>query len=172
MGIGVDLRVGEDGDFLIENGDLVLTNTIEVEVYQRIKHKLNTWTSTWWNDLTFGTPYRESILLKTTKAQVDAEFLRIIRADPQVVDILDFQTELNRNTRFYDIRFVVQAIDGTSLNFIASSDPAGSEFLYPIGSTVFPCDSTEQSVIYSNKLYKLMNFDLPPWTSDDYWGGV
>lgn len=174
MGIGVDLQLGDDGDFLVTDGDLVLTSTIEQEVKQRLNHKLNTWVGTYWRDVTFGTPYRESILRKTTKVAVDAEFLRILRADEQVVEILEFDSSLNRNTRFYDLRFVVRTIDGTSLNFIATSDPAGSEYIYPEAGTGFAittCSAVADRIEFGNKLYKLINFDLPPWTAGDYWGG-
>lgn len=176
MTTGVDFAIDTvTGDFQVANGDLVLTSTIRQETFQRLKHTLNIWQGEWWKDVTFGTPYKQSILTKTTKAAVDAEFLRILRADVQVVDVLEFESELNRNTRMYDLRFVVSTLDGTSLNFIGTTDPAGSEFIYPTPGTGFinrECSFVDDAILYSNQLYQLMNFDLPPWTSADYWGGT
>lgn len=176
MTTGVDFRINPStGDLLVENGDLVLTDSIKTETFQRLKHTLNVWQGEWWRDVTFGTPYQQSILRKTTKALVDAEFLRILRNDPQVVEVLEFESVLNRNTRLYDLRFVVSTLEGTSLNFIGTTDPAGSEFLYPEPGTGFinrTCSFVDDAIEYGNKLYQLMNFDLPPWTSSDYWGGT
>lgn len=172
MGTGVDFKIDPvTRDFMVVDGDLVLTSTIEQEVYQRLSHKLNVWQGSWWADITFGTPYQQSILRKSSKSVVDAEFLRILRSDVQVVEVVEFESSLNRSTRLYDLRFVVKTIDGSSLNFIATSDPAGSEFLYPVAGSGFvqsTCDAVGDRIEYGNRLYQLMNFDLPPWPSEDF----
>lgn len=94
------------------------TESIAQAVEQRLTITLNTFIGEWFLDTAAGTPYFQEIFRKVQDTSIaDAAFRDIIEADPQVVQITFFESNLSE-TREYSLQFSVRATDGSETAII------------------------------------------------------
>lgn len=102
-------------DLVFINGGCPVTQLLVDVVTQRLKITLYTFLGEWFLDTTIGVPYFQQIFGKIrTKATVDLIFQRIISDDPDVIEILSFESSLSSGDRGYSMTFQVRVIDNTA----------------------------------------------------------
>lgn len=111
----MDLLLNPDtNDLVFVNGQAPVTQLLTVIVAQRLKITLYTFLGEWFLDTTVGVPYFQQIFGKVrTKATIDLIFQRIISGDPDVIEILSFESSLTSGTRGYSMTFQVRVADNT-----------------------------------------------------------
>lgn len=161
-------------DFLIDpaTGDLDIRSGLQViesnqmSLRQRLWMRFNTWKGSWYWDETFGMPYTDYIGKKVMKTILDNKIRSIAREEPDVLNIINFESTMDRRSRTYQAFFEVV----TKENEIVRIAFIGfDQFEYPqpeAGSTSL-CDD-EGWIKWANKLYYLINFRLPH-TGDATW---
>lgn len=112
----MDLLLNPDtGDMVYVNGGSPVTQLTADVVAQRLRITLYTFLGEWFLDLTVGVPYFQQIFGKLrTKASIDLIFQQIITNDPDVIEILTFESELSRGDRGYSMTFQVRVSDNTA----------------------------------------------------------
>ncbi len=107
-----DLAQNGDGEYLIVNGDIALTDSIN-NTAQAIKRRLLTFRGECFLDEELGLPYFDEILGKGKYlADIQAIYLREIQAILEVVEIIDFNIEEEPKTRTLKINFTVRDDNG------------------------------------------------------------
>jgi enolase len=97
------------------NGGCPVTQHTADIVAQRLRITLYTFLGEWFLDTTVGVPYFQQIFGKLrTKASVDLIFQQIITDDPDVIEILTFDSTLDRGARGYSMTFQVRVSDNTA----------------------------------------------------------
>lgn len=112
----MDLLLNTDtNDLIFINGKCPVTQLLTDIVVQRLKITLYTFLGEWFLDTTIGVPYFQQIFGKIrSKATVDLIFQRIISADPDVIEILTFESTLSSSERGYSMTFQVRVADNTT----------------------------------------------------------
>lgn len=112
----MDLLLNSDtGDVVFINGAAPVTQRTATVVAQRLRIKLYTFLGEWFLDPTVGVPYYQQIFGKIrTKSSVDLIFQQIINDDPDVIEILTFDSTLDRANRGYSMTFQVRVSDNTA----------------------------------------------------------
>jgi enolase len=102
-------------DLVFVNGSATVTQTQSEVVAQRLKITLYTFLGEWYLDTTVGVPYFQQIFGKVrNKSTIDVIFQNIIAADPGVLEIREFNSEMSASTRGYSMSFKVRVSDGVS----------------------------------------------------------
>lgn len=111
----MDLLLNSDtNDLVFVNGQCPVTQLLTAIVAQRLKITLYTFLGEWFLDTTIGVPYFQQIFGKIrTKATIDLIFQRIISNDPDVIEILSFDSSLTSESRGYSMTFQVRVSDNT-----------------------------------------------------------
>ena len=112
----MDLLLNEDtNDLVFINGACPVTQKLTDVVSQRLKITLYTFLGEWFLDTDIGVPYFQQIFGKVrSKSTVDLIFQRVIANDPDVIEILSFESDLAANTRGYSMTFQVRVADNTA----------------------------------------------------------
>ena len=112
----MDLLLDSDtNDIIFVNGQCPVTQRLTDVVAQRLKITLYTFLGEWFLDTSIGVPYFQQIFGKVrSKSTIDLIFQRIIANDPDVIEILSFESELAASTRGYTMTFQVRVRDNTS----------------------------------------------------------
>lgn len=112
----MDLLLNPDtGDVVFINGAAPVTQRTATVVAQRLRITLYTFLGEWFLDTTVGVPYYQQIFGKIrTKSAVDLIFQQIITDDPDVIEILTFESTLDNANRGYSMTFQVRVSDNTA----------------------------------------------------------
>lgn len=103
-----------NGDMAFVNGECPVTSSLLDSVIQRTKIKLGTFYGEWFLNTTYGIPYFQVILQKTTpKAVVDSIFKTQILQDKDILSIVEFNSILDNQTRKYSMTFRIKVRDGS-----------------------------------------------------------
>ncbi len=106
-----DLKLDNNGDLAIVNGDLVLTSGSDA-IRQHIEQRLKTFLGEWFLDLSTGVPYFQEILKKNPNIQiVDGLFKQTILDTPGVIELMQFELDLNAADRTLKVECSVRTID-------------------------------------------------------------
>lgn len=112
----MDLKLDDDNDLIIEDGDLVLTTGSEM-VTQRIKQRLKTFYGEWFLDKTIGVPYIQQVFEKgADPIIIETAFKNEILADPAIIELTAFEITLNTTTRELQVVFKAKSTEGP-INF-------------------------------------------------------
>lgn len=138
---GIDFKLDGGSDIQLVNGKFVLTETIQESLRQRLQTKYRTSKGEWFLNTTYGIPYFDGVYGGTTvygilgknysKSEIDAIYINETNADPDVIRIKEFNSNLNRATRHYDVSLEVMTTDGLIRVVIPSVTP-NDEVDYPI----------------------------------------
>lgn len=102
------------GDLVFINGVCPVTQHQADIVAQRLRIKLYTFYGEWFLNTTIGVPYIQQIFGKVrSKPTVDLIFQGLIAADPGVIEILSFTSEIT-SERGYTMTFSVRVADNTA----------------------------------------------------------
>lgn len=106
------IRLNEDGDVDITEGKLSLTSGTEATA-QRLKQRLSLFFGEWFLDRSRGVPYFEHIFVKNPSPTViDSVIKREIVSDPAVIELQEFDLDLDTATRKLDIAFKARTDEG------------------------------------------------------------
>lgn len=160
----------QTGDFSFGTADkkeMVIVTSNQMSLRQRLYMRFGVWAGDWYFDEAFGFPYRTFIAKKTVKAVLDGRIKSEVRQEPDVLEITDFQSSMNVNSRTYECYFTVVTAEGEEINlaFIGAD-----QFQYPTPpeSNVSLCGDEGAIITFKNKLYYLINFQLPKY-GDSTW---
>lgn len=102
------------GDLVFQNGACPVTQLQADVVAQRLRITLYTFYGEWFLNGTIGVPYIQQIFNKVRrKSTVDLIFQGIISADPGVIEIISFSSEISAQ-RGYTMTFSVRVDDNTA----------------------------------------------------------
>lgn len=160
-----DLALNKNNDLDISSGDFIFTSDDIYTFRQRLSIFLQTWVDEWFWNVSFGIPYRQTIMRKgTTKEEIDAVFIAAINSYDEVNSIISFTGVVDKQARTYSLSFYVDTDFGKQRIYIAIGKKK-SESLTSI--------TTEETCIYgtignesSSDFYRLLNIALPteiPW---------
>lgn len=112
----MDLLLNTDThDLVFINGKCPVTQLLVDVVTQRLKIKLYTFLGEWFLDTSIGIPYFQQIFGKVrSKATVDIIFQKVIADDPDVIEILVFESTVDSSLRGYTMNFTVRVSDNTT----------------------------------------------------------
>ena len=162
----VDLLLSADGDLVLTDGDLTLVTDTGNSLTQRLRLRFNIWKTEWIYNVSFGMPFFQYIGKGLNKSALDAEFKRQILLESDVETILSFTSIVDRNTRSYACGFEVQTSEGTveALAYYLNDSFEYTVPEYNIGT----CQIVNDTIIFANKLYKLINFDMKRFGSSTW----
>lgn len=155
------------GDLDISGQELKLTVTNLTSLRQRLYLRFAIWGGSWYFDEAFGFPYRTFISKKTIKAVLDGRIKSEVRQEVDVINITDFTSTMDIINRSYQCYFTVVTEEGEELNLaFVGADP----YTYPTPpeSNVTLCGDEGEIIRFKNKLYYLINFQLPSY-GDKTW---
>lgn len=157
-----DLDFGTTGS---RGMSLVTTNQLSLR--QRLYLRFAIWGGSWYFDEAFGFPYRTFIAKKVIKAVLDGRIKSEVRQEPDVMDVLDFTSVINIDTRSYECYFTVTTQEGEEVNLAFYG---GDAYRYPTPpeGNVQLCGDESTLITFKNKLYYLINFRLPQY-GDSTW---
>lgn len=127
------------GDLAFDKGGLRLVKAPNKRVRQELETTLRTFQGEWFNNLSFGGINRAYIgRIGVTKEEVDAWYRRTILANPEVLELVEFESSWNRLTRRYELEFTVRTAAGTESSLITISPEASTEYVQPPQSDYTP----------------------------------
>lgn len=153
------------GDLDVSSGLKIIESNV-VSLRQRLWMRFNIWSGDWYFDETFGFPYRTYLSKKVMKTVLDNKIKEVTRQEPDVLEIIEFNSAMDKISRSYQAFFEVLTKEQeiVRIAFVGSD-----EYSYPTpeeGATIL-CDD-EGWIPWGNKLYYLINFRLPR-TGDATW---
>ena len=109
----------ESGDAFFINGMTPVTYENKVTVAQKLKIKLLTFRSEWFLDQTIGVPYFQKILTRgVSKPTIDTIFQEQILSEPDVLEIVEFNSIIDVTNRSYQLSFRVRTNENQTTNYI------------------------------------------------------
>lgn len=153
------------GDLDVSSGLKIIESNV-VSLRQRLWMRFNIWAGDWYFDETFGFPYRAYLSKKVMKTVLDNKIKEVTRQEPDVLEIAEFHSSMDKVSRSYQAFFEVLTKEQeiVRIAFVGTD-----EYSYPTpeeGATIL-CDD-EGWIPWANKLYYLINFRLPR-TGDATW---
>jgi hypothetical protein len=110
----MDLLLDASGDLVFVNGASPVTQHTADVVAQRLRITLYTFYGEWFLNSSVGVPYFQQVFGKLrNKNSVDLLFQDIIRNDPDVIEIIVFDSTLAAAGREYEMTFQVRVSDNT-----------------------------------------------------------
>jgi hypothetical protein len=104
-----DLLLSGDHDIVFVNGECPMTYENGDVVAQRLKIKLLTFLGEWFLDTEVGIPYFQTILNRgVSKSTIDGIFQEAIVEDPLVLEITEFNSIIDVESRSYQLSFKVR----------------------------------------------------------------
>lgn len=109
----------ETGDAFFINGSTPVTYENKVTVAQKLKIKLLTFKQEWFLDKTLGVPYFQTILKRNvSKSTIDTIFQEQILSEPDVLEIVEFNSIVDVTARSYQLSFRVRTNENQTTNYI------------------------------------------------------
>lgn len=109
----------ETGDAFFINGSTPITYENKVTVAQKLKIKLLTFKQEWFLDKTIGVPYFQTILKRNvSKSTIDTIFQEQILSEPDVLEIVEFNSIVDVTARSYQLSFRVRTNENQTTNYI------------------------------------------------------
>lgn len=104
------IKIDSNGDIALEKNDVVLL-TGKDEIAQVLKQELRVFLGEWFLDTREGVPYYQDILKKAPDiGRIDAVLKNRILSSPGIVELLEFQVELNQ--RNLELVFKARSTEG------------------------------------------------------------
>lgn len=123
----IDIELDNEGDILIERGDLQLTKGTQA-IAQRLKIRLQFFRGEWFLDDKPGVPWFQSILKKqVSPLSVATIFREEILATPGVSDVQVTLARFDTAARLYSLSFSAVADTGALLRGEGRADVSGAE---------------------------------------------
>jgi hypothetical protein len=108
-----DFALDDDHDLAVENNNLVIIEGAD-EVGQRLKTNLKLFQGEWFLNQTIGVPYFQEIFRKgISPDRIAAFFKREILITPGVIQLLEYDQQIDAATRLLTISFKAQVSNGS-----------------------------------------------------------
>lgn len=108
-----------DHDLLFINGTTPVTYENRLTVAQRLKIKLMTFKNEWFLDTSIGMPYFQQILKRgVSKTTIDVIFQEAILSEPDVLEIIEFNSIIDTVERSYQLSFKVRTNQNQITNYV------------------------------------------------------
>jgi len=109
----------ETHDTLFINGTTPVTYENRLTVAQRLKIKLLTFRGEYFLNTTEGIPYFQTIFKRgVSKSTIDTIFQEAILSEPDVLEIIEFNSIIDVQTRTYQLSFKVRTNVNQITNYI------------------------------------------------------
>ncbi len=105
-------KLSPDNDYEFGNGQLDFWRDVPDAVGQSVKTRLLLWLGEWYLNITEGTPYLQGILGKHSKEKADVTIQDRVLTTGGVVDVTEFVSTIEPNTRSYSDEFLIDTIYG------------------------------------------------------------
>ena len=105
-------KLSSDGDYVFGNGQIDFYRDVPDAVAQAVKTRLELWLGEWFLDTQEGTPYMQGVLGKHSEDLANATIQDRAIGAQGVVNIFDYQSDLDPVTRALTARFTVNTIYG------------------------------------------------------------
>lgn len=107
------------GDAFFINGSTPVTFENKVSVAQKLKIKLQTFKSEWFLDTTIGVPYFQTIFQRgTSKTTIDIIFQEQILSEPEVLEIIEFNSIIDVDSATYQLSFKVRTSENQITDYV------------------------------------------------------
>ena len=106
-------KLDADGDYLLGHGNHDFYQDAPEAVGQLVMTRLKLWRGQWFTDIYEGTPWLQSILGK--RMAVEAEIRSRVLSTPGVVEIQEFQTQINPDTRVVRVNCTIETAYGSAI---------------------------------------------------------
>lgn len=107
-----DIKLGTDGDILIDGPDLQQTTGVDA-IEQHLKQRLKTFYNEYFLDIRRGIPYFQHVLIKNPDPViVDTVFKRQVLNTPGVLELLEFNIDVDVSTRVMTLSFKAKVTEG------------------------------------------------------------
>lgn len=107
-----DIVLDENWDILVAGSDLTLTTDIDA-IRQHLSQRLKTFYGEWFLNMEIGVPYFQQVLRKNPDPVViDSIFKREIINTPGIVQLTDFNLDLDPATRVLTLFFSALCTEG------------------------------------------------------------
>ena len=108
----MDIKLGEDGDISLVNGDAQTTSIGAEDLAQRLRIRLNTFQGEWFMDNTLGIDWWNRVMGKNrSKMAVDALIQDAILKEPDALQIVSYTSSISTDRKF-SCSFRVRTEDG------------------------------------------------------------
>lgn len=108
----MDIKLDEDGDIYLVNGDAQTTSVGAEDLAQRLRIRLNTFQGEWFMDNTLGIDWWNRVMGKNrSKMAVDALIQDAILKEPDALQIVSYTSSISTNRKF-SCSFSVRTEDG------------------------------------------------------------
>jgi len=108
----MDIKLDEDGDISLVNGDAQTTGIGAEDLAQRLRIRLNTFQGEWFMDNTLGIDWWNRVMGKNrSKMAVDALIQDAILKEPDALQIVSYTSSISTDRKF-SCSFRVRTEDG------------------------------------------------------------
>lgn len=108
----MDIKLDEDGDIYLVNGDAQTTSIGAEDLAQRLRIRLNTFQGEWFMDNTLGIDWWNRVMGKNrSKMVVDALIQDAILKEPDALQIVSYTSSISTDRKF-SCSFRVRTEDG------------------------------------------------------------
>ena len=108
----MDIKLDEDGDMSLVNGDAQTTSIGAEDLAQRLSIRLNTFQGEWFMDNTLGIDWWNRVMWKNrSKMAVDALIQDAILKEPDALQIVSYTSSISTDRKF-SCSFRVRTEDG------------------------------------------------------------
>lgn len=108
----MDIKLDEDGDISLVNGDAQTTSIGAEDLAQRLRIRLNTFQGEWFMDNTLGIDWWNRVMGKNrSKMVVDALIQDAILKEPDALQIVSYTSSISTDRKF-SCSFRVRTEDG------------------------------------------------------------
>ncbi len=105
-------KLSEDGDYTFGSSERDFLVDSPEAVAQSVKTRVQLWAGEWFLDTNEGTPYMQGVIGKKTKMQADATLQARILDGFGVLDIQNYLSVINPETRKFELSFDLDTIYG------------------------------------------------------------
>jgi hypothetical protein len=107
------------GDLVFINGQCPMTYEMGVTVAQRLRIKILTFQGEWFLNTEYGVPYFQTIFVQgTSKSTIDATYQELILSDPDVLEIVEFNSIVDVEARTYQLSFRVRITPNVVTDYV------------------------------------------------------
>lgn len=112
-----DLQLDNDGDLLIEDGDLVMSLGID-EIDQLLRQRLKFFSAEWFLDTEAGIPYFDEVFVKNPDpVTLNTIFKDIILSSPGVIGLDEFDLKIDTVLRELRLAFRARTTEDIDITF-------------------------------------------------------
>lgn len=150
-----DILLTASGDIDLTSEDVQLIDTNISSLRQRLNIRFAVWQGEWKFNESFGTPYRSYLGYAFNKAALDAEIRKQILKEPDVTNILSFDSSFDRQERYYSCKVYVETLEEVVDYDLTLRD----SFEYVVSTISSDCERTIKYRYLTSQPYNIFDYD-------------